>query len=89
VPVFHESHSNQKLKFNSIRSSRKSLHFEVEEKGRKIWKYRPFTRVIKGWKPYLTVKYYIRLNEKEATGEIPYQKKRLRGLTDQQWEALE
>lgn len=53
-----------------------------------LWKYRPFTRVVKGWKPYLTVMNYVRLNEKEARGEIPYRKNRLRGMSSSEWEVL-
>jgi hypothetical protein len=46
----------------------------------KLWKYRPFTRVVRGFKAYKLVRDYIQLNEKEATGEIRYSKQRLRGL---------
>ena len=53
-----------------------------------VWKYRPFSRVVMGWKPYLTVKNYVRLNEKEARGEIRYSKQRLRGLSAYEWEIL-
>lgn len=49
-----------------------------------IWKSRPWTRVIKGYRAYDTVKNYIQLNEKEVTGKIPYSKKRLKGLTPEQ-----
>jgi hypothetical protein len=45
-----------------------------------LWKYRPFTRVVRGFKAYKIVRDYIQLNEKEATGEIRYSKQRLRGL---------
>jgi hypothetical protein len=48
----------------------------------KLWKYRPFTRVVRGWKAYRIVRDYITLNEKEASGEIRYSKARLRGLSD-------
>jgi putative transposase len=51
----------------------------------KLWKHRPFTRVVKGWKAYQTVKSYVRLNEKEACGEILYRKTRLRGLSEEEW----
>ena len=53
-----------------------------------LWKYRPFSRVVRGWKAYNTVRNYIQLNEKEATGEIRYQKKRLRGLSNADWQIL-
>src|SRR5262249_36506419 len=47
----------------------------------KLWKYRPFTRVIKGWKAYKIARDYVQLNEKEARSEVPYRKRRLKGLT--------
>jgi REP element-mobilizing transposase RayT len=53
-----------------------------------LWKYRPFTRVVRGWKAYKTVQNYIQLNEKEITGKIPYRKERLRGLSSSEWELL-
>ena len=54
----------------------------------KFWKYRPFSRVVKGWKSYIIVRNYIQLNEKEAIGEIKYQKNRLRGLSTSDWQIL-
>jgi REP element-mobilizing transposase RayT len=63
------------------RDDEKSEKNNKEKK--KIWKYRPFTRVIKGFKPYQIVKDYIQLNECEANGR-PYSKTRLRGLTQEQ-----
>ncbi len=54
----------------------------------KLWKYRPFTRVVKGYRAYKTVRDYIQLNEKEAIGEIPYRMRRLKGLSASEWEAL-
>jgi hypothetical protein len=53
-----------------------------------LWKHRPFTRVIKGWRAYKIVSDYIQLNEKEARGEIRYQKQRLRGLSSADWDIL-
>lgn len=53
-----------------------------------LWLYRPFTRVIRGWRAYKTVRDYIQLNEKEALGEIPYRPSRLRGLLKSEWESL-
>jgi putative transposase len=50
----------------------------------KFWKYRPFSRVVKSWTAEKTVRNYIQLNEKEARGEIPYSRKRLKGLTPEQ-----
>lgn len=63
-------------------SVRKDKEGKVPKKP-KLWKYRPFTRVIKGFKPYQIVKDYIQLNECEANGR-PYSKTRLRGLTQEQ-----
>ncbi|MEK6774395.1 MAG: hypothetical protein AABY64_10665 [Bdellovibrionota bacterium] len=57
-------------------------------KKQKLWKYRPFTRVIKGWKAYKIVRSYIQLNEREALGVIPYRKTRLKGLSSTEWELL-
>ncbi len=54
----------------------------------KLWKYRPFSRVVKGWKSYKVVRDYIQLNEKEALGIIKFQKKRLSGLSTSDWQIL-
>ncbi len=54
----------------------------------KLWKYRPFTRVVRGWKAYNVVRNYVRLNEQEALGNIPYRKERLKGLSAGEWQAL-
>jgi putative transposase len=56
--------------------------------GTKLWKYRPFTRVVRGWRANRIVRDYIQLNEKEICGKIPYQKARLRGLSNQDWQRL-
>ncbi len=53
-----------------------------------LWKYRPFSRVVRGYKAYKIVRNYIQLNEKEALGEIPYKKDRLRGLSAAEWKVL-
>jgi len=53
-----------------------------------VWKHRPFSRVIQGWRPYLMLKNYVRLNEKEASGVIKYSKQRLKGLSSSDWELL-
>lgn len=55
---------------------------------RKLWRHRPFTRIVKGLRGFRTVMNYVRLNEKEARGEIPYRKERLRGLSSAEWELL-
>ena len=54
----------------------------------KLWMYRPFSRVVRGYKAYKVVRNYIQLNEKEALGIIPYKKNRLRGLSLAEWEIL-
>ncbi len=53
-----------------------------------LWKHRPFSHLVKGYKAYKTVRDYIQLNEKEVTGTIPYRKERLRGLTKNERELL-
>lgn len=63
------------------RTSEKSLKSE----GLRFFKYRPFSRVVKGLKAFSTVKYYVKLNEQEALKNIPYRKSRLRGLWDHEW----
>ncbi len=50
-----------------------------------LWKHRPFTRIVKGWKAYKIVEHYLKLNELEATNKISYQKRRLRGLSSSEW----
>ena len=54
----------------------------------KLWKFRPFTRVIRGFKAYTIVRNYIQLNEKEALQIIPYRKSRLPGLSSADWKLL-
>ncbi len=54
----------------------------------KLWKHRPFTRVVKAYRDQLQVRNYIQLNEKEALGQIQYRKDRLRGLLQKEWEIL-
>lgn len=53
-----------------------------------VWKHRPFSRVVRGYKAYLITRNYIQLNEKEVTGEIRYQTHRLRGLSSADWAVL-
>lgn len=43
---------------------------------------RPFTRIVRGFKPFKIVCDYIRLNQLEAAGVIEYQKDRLRNLSE-------
>ncbi|QLY25075.1 transposase [Bdellovibrio sp. KM01] len=61
--------------------------FSQKHEGEKVWKHRPFSRVIKGYKPYRIVRDYIQLNELEATGRL-YSKTRLRGLSEEQLREL-
>ncbi len=61
--------------------------FSRKHDGVKIWKYRPFSRVIKGYRPYRIVRDYIQLNELEVLGR-PYSKSRLRGLSQEQLREL-
>jgi REP element-mobilizing transposase RayT len=53
-----------------------------------LWKYRPFSRVVRGWRAYKIVRDYIQLNEQEARGKIPSRKSRLRGLSSGEWQLL-
>jgi putative transposase len=59
-----------------------------QQNGTRLWKHRPFTRVVLGYKAYQIVRNYIQLNEKEALGKIKYQKNRLRGLSSGDWKIL-
>ncbi len=53
-----------------------------------LWKTRPFTRIVKGFRHFQTLRNYIQLNQQEVTGVIPYRKSRLRGLTLRDWSVL-
>ncbi|MGZ5278548.1 MAG: hypothetical protein ACXWC9_01315 [Pseudobdellovibrionaceae bacterium] len=53
-----------------------------------LWKHRPLTRVVKGYRAYKTVQDYIQLNEKEALGGIPYRSERLKGMSSADWAIL-
>jgi putative transposase len=53
-----------------------------------LWKYRPYSRVTVGRTGFRTAMNYVRLNEKEALGDIPYRKERLKGLSPPEWESL-
>jgi putative transposase len=53
-----------------------------------LWKLRPFSRIVRGWRAYKIVRNYIQLNEKEVLGEIPYRKTRLKGLSSSDWRLL-
>ncbi len=54
----------------------------------RLWKYRPFSRVIKGFKAYKIICNYIQLNQQEVLGVIKYQKQRLKGLSSSEWALL-
>ncbi len=54
----------------------------------RLWKQRPFTRIVVGWFGLRRIKDYIQLNEKEVTGVIVYRKERLRGLSMRDWQLL-
>lgn len=60
----------------------------LRQRGTKLWKHRPFTKVVRGRRYYRNVRNYIRLNLKESLGVIPYRKERLRGLSLGEWEIL-
>jgi hypothetical protein len=57
-------------------------------KRQKLWKHRPFTRVVRGKKAHEIVQDYVRLNEMEALGQIPYRKDRLKALSVEEWRKL-
>ncbi len=61
---------------------------EKSERKKSLWKYRPFSRVVKSYRAYKIVRDYIQLNEQEALGKISYQKNRLRGLSSGDWTIL-
>lgn len=54
----------------------------------KLWKHRPFSRVVRGHRAYETIRNYIQLNEQEALGIIRYTKNRLKGLSTSEWKFL-
>jgi putative transposase len=49
---------------------------------RKLWRYRPFSRVVKGWKAYQVAIRYVQLNEREARGEAPCRRKSFRAAPE-------
>ena len=64
------------------------LNMKYPERSEDFWKFRPFSRVVKGYKAYQIIKDYIQLNEQEVTGVIKYSKLRLRGLSSAEWNLL-
>jgi REP element-mobilizing transposase RayT len=74
---------------NDEKTTNKSKNSGLQRKaGTNLWKYRPFTRVVRSWTAFKDVRIYIQLNEKEAQGQIKYRKERLRGLSSGEWEIL-
>lgn len=69
-------------------ANRKYASSQTKVKGTKLWKYRPYSRFVRGRKAYQTVRNYIQLNEQEAKGKIKYNKDRLKGLSNSEWEIL-
>ena len=53
-----------------------------------LWVYRPYTRVVKGYKAYKIIRDYVQLNEQEARKIIRYNKHRLKGLSLGDWQLL-
>lgn len=45
---------------------------------KKFWEYRPFTRIVDGFKAFSIAKDYVLLNQLEAFGAMPYQLQRLK-----------
>lgn len=94
LPVTHTPNEKQRAKMTDTPQNRKTKANRSQQtgnpscRGTKLWRHRPFSRVVKGWKAYQTVRNYIQLNEKEALGQIIYRKERLRGLSMQDWEIL-
>lgn len=41
---------------------------EKAERQKKFWDYRPFSRILTGWKDFLTVKDYLQINQLEGLG---------------------
>ncbi len=80
------SNANAPLKKNPRRSRVTDTPKTKVQRGTGLWKQRPFSRVVRGWRAYKIIKHYIRLNEFEATGQLPYRKERLRGLSSIGWE---
>ncbi len=66
----------------------KSRSYKAKTPPKSLWKYRPFSRVVRGYRALKIVWDYIQLNEFEVLGKIPYVSQRLRGLTEYQWKIL-
>jgi REP element-mobilizing transposase RayT len=72
-----------KSKLKHVTDTPKSLH-----RSGSLWMYRPFSRVVRGYRAYKVIRDYIQLNEQEVAGKIKYQKNRLRGLSMSDWSLL-
>ncbi|MFN7904063.1 MAG: hypothetical protein ACK5P5_02665, partial [Pseudobdellovibrionaceae bacterium] len=80
--------SNDELTKSNDELLKADRRMTATPKGTGLWKYRPFSRVIRGWKAYGIVRDYLQLNELEALGHIPYRKLRLKGLSFSEWSIL-
>jgi putative transposase len=67
---------------------KQGLNQSVTDTPKKLWKQRPFSRVVKGYKAYKVVRNYIQLNEAEGMKIISYSKTRLKGLSSSEWKLL-
>ena len=54
----------------------------------RLWEQRPFSRIVIGLRALKILRNYIRLNELEVTGVLPYRSQRLRGISEMDWESL-
>lgn len=70
-------HAHHSLRVHSRRAYLKFIRATTgllaRKFGRGIWKYRPYTRVSEWGKAHKALKEYIKINELEALGLIPYQ----------------
>lgn len=79
----------QRLEKEGLLSVERRVTGTPSRKVNGLWRCRPFTRVVTGgFRALKTIWNYIQLNEKEALGEIPYRKERLRGLSLADWTVL-
>ena len=59
-----------------------SLIFKIQ------WRHRPVTRLATWGQDFKRLRVYLKLNKLEASGGIPYQPKRTRGLSEDIWDML-
>lgn len=64
-------------------------NLKVTDTPKSLWVRRPFSRIVRSWKSFLTLRKYLALNELEARGLIPYQIRRLSGLSSRQMTMVE